>query len=1031
MRPIKLIMTAFGPYKARETIDFSELADQRLFVISGNTGAGKTTIFDAICYALYGMASGDDRSEPRALRSHFAPDDVHTAVDFTFELRGRTYRVFRQLGHIKQGNKSETGERHELVERIGDQDVPLTDRQNKRMVDERLRALIGLNREQFIQIVMLPQGEFRKLLVSDTDNKEKILRNIFKTSLFKKLEFELDGRQKEARQQLDEKLKIRDVYIGGLATLLKDASDTAIATLLQQESYNTYQVLEALDTDLERFNLETRKQLEQVKKEQKELKRQMTIFHESKMLSEQFEQLAEKKAELAQLKERQPQIEKCKAELNMAQQAQHILVHDEHYQGFLQESERLQRNLEKANREWAEAEQEHDQAQKIYEVEEQRAPERERLIVELERLRSFRPAVEQMEQASARLSELEQAVLVASNDVKKCETELAQVKQHKEELDLVIKRLETCTECLPDKMDTLTKMREKARMLGDHIKLEKEIHQAQTEEKETLSSFEAAMQAYQTLEANWLEGQAFVLAGHLHDGEPCPVCGSLEHPNKAKGRKHVVPTKEELELQSAKRADAERAYHVAKAKYDHLVQQLEVSATNLVSVGVNVNQVMSSYEALVEEGKALSQEVQKLKADQQKLVSLRVQADQLGTKLDMLLREKEVNVSKLHQLQADVEKERALHQQSLASVPESLRSLQFLEREELALTARKQQLDKQWKEAQGNKQRATEKRVAARNQVESLKQQSMTLSDKLKQSKQRLDEAIVAAGFSDLDTYRNAIRSDEQQAELEQRIIEHDRTLTFVQAQIDELRKALVGKDKPDLSNLEHGIAEQEHKVETLREQLIHLQTLTGKLVELQSQIVMASEEVERAEARYSELKDLYDTMRGDNPRKISFERYLLIEFLDLIIEAADQRFSRMTGGQYMLVRSNRQERRGKQSGLALDVFDHYTGQYRDVKTLSGGEKFQASLCLALGMSDVIQSYEGGIAIETMFIDEGFGSLDEEALVKAVDALIDLQQSGRMVGVISHVAELKQAIPAVLEVTKTKEGSSRTRFVVS
>ncbi|MDF2667835.1 MAG: hypothetical protein K0R67_141, partial [Paenibacillus sp.] len=165
--------------------------------------------------------------------------------------------------------------------------------------------------------------------------------------------------------------------------------------------------------------------------------------------------------------------------------------------------------------------------------------------------------------------------------------------------------------------------------------------------------------------------------------------------------------------------------------------------------------------------------------------------------------------------------------------------------------------------------------------------------------------------------------------------------------------------------------------------------------------------------------------------KKISFERYLQIEFLEKIIHTANQRLQRMSNGQYYLVRSDRLEKRGKQSGLGLDVYDNYTGQLRDVKTMSGGEKFNASLCLALGMADVIQSYEGGISIETMFIDEGFGSLDEESLNKAIDTLIDLQQTGRMIGVISHVQELKQAIPAILEVKKTKEGCSYTHFQVS
>jgi exonuclease SbcC len=198
----------------------------------------------------------------------------------------------------------------------------------------------------------------------------------------------------------------------------------------------------------------------------------------------------------------------------------------------------------------------------------------------------------------------------------------------------------------------------------------------------------------------------------------------------------------------------------------------------------------------------------------------------------------------------------------------------------------------------------------------------------------------------------------------------------------------------------------------------------------LRANIIDVHDQIQDEEAVYQELVDLYDVIKGDNESRISFERYILIEYLEQIVQAANERLRKLSNGQFFLKRSERVEKRNRQSGLGLDVYDTYTGQTRDVKTLSGGEKFNASLCLALGMADIIQAYEGGVSIETMFIDEGFGSLDEESLTKAIDTLIDLQKSGRLIGVISHVQELKNALPASLEVTKQKDGSSKTRFVV-
>jgi exonuclease SbcC len=229
---------------------------------------------------------------------------------------------------------------------------------------------------------------------------------------------------------------------------------------------------------------------------------------------------------------------------------------------------------------------------------------------------------------------------------------------------------------------------------------------------------------------------------------------------------------------------------------------------------------------------------------------------------------------------------------------------------------------------------------------------------------------------------------------------------------------------------LRQSVADLKAELEQVREDLLIAGKYQQEAERLKSAIVSANERVKELEVRLEQVMDIYQTLKGDNPLKISFERYILIEFLEQILHAANVRLQNLSNGQFTLQRSDRLETHGKQSGLGLDVYDAYTGQNRDVKSLSGGEKFNASLCLALGMTDVIQAHQGGVSIEMMFIDEGFGALDEDALNKAIATLIDLQRTGRMIGVISHVQELKQAFPAVLEVQKTKEGYSRTTILV-
>ena len=272
--------------------------------------------------------------------------------------------------------------------------------------------------------------------------------------------------------------------------------------------------------------------------------------------------------------------------------------------------------------------------------------------------------------------------------------------------------------------------------------------------------------------------------------------------------------------------------------------------------------------------------------------------------------------------------------------------------------------------------------------------------------------------------------SDTARHQLKTSIDDFKKNIETLKAQINELKDELKDKDRADLELLTSELTRMKNERDLALKVLSDSQGYQKMAIELSRKIRHADESVTDLEKKLNRITDLFDVVRGQNGSRISFERYLQIEYLEQIIIAANERLKRLSNGQFSLERSERQEARGRQSGLGLDVFDAYTGQTRDVKTLSGGEKFNASLCLALGMADVIQSFQGGVSIDTMFIDEGFGSLDEESLNKAIDTLIDLQQSGRMIGVISHVQDLKNAIPAILEVKKTKEGYSRTEFVI-
>lgn len=1030
MKPINLVMTAFGPYKDEETIDFGELQAQRLFVISGNTGAGKTTIFDAICFAVYGQASGGDRSEVRMLRSHFAEDDVHTSVRFRFELKGTVYEVFRQLPHVKAGNKTETGDRHELYCIMNGESEPITDRQIKSAVDARLEQLIGLSREQFSQIVMLPQGEFRKLLTSDTENKENILRNIFKTNRFKSVETELDNRRKLAKQQLGERMEVRGVHIGSLQSLLQEREDSKLQEVFAQEHYNVHQVMQGLEEEIRECSEETRQQQQLLEQENRLLKQQTSQYHEAKALNERFAELDSLAVKLQQLQLQIPAFDEKKQRLEAANQAKQLQVYERHYTDFLNESKELQSKQQKAQEEEQQAEQAFKQADAHYKQEEQNADARDRLIGELERLQGFQPAVKAIDQTKQQITEWQEALNRLTKSSQQSEKDWTAAQQDKQRLAAEIKELETQLRTYPQKTEQLSAMREQVKLLSEYIKLQTEFGEVQTEEVQQRKLHEQAEQTYAALYERWMSGQASVIAMHLHDGQPCPVCGSAEHPHKA-GQSEHIPGKEELDASGKLKEARANSYLTVKTKREQLQKQRTAAADQLSEADLDPQRAQEIYHDMVARGKQLAQQVEQLKAGQEKLDQLRTKAESLESRLEALTQKKDEEKLKLHEKQSELEKERALLEQSVRSIPEELRSMEALSRVLQAAELRKKQMEEAWKKAQADYQSANERLLQSRQHLKYVQQQETDTLVKLNKAKQQLTQALTEAGFDDLDAYQRAKRTEEERRTWAQQIEEFQSSLQLVRKQQEQAKQYLKDKERPQLEALEQQLQERDQQVDTARKLLIQMQSATEKLLDVKDEIVQAEERVQAAESTHHRIKDLYDTIRGENPMKISFERYLQMEFLDSIIESANQRLQQMLNGQYILVRSDRLEKNRRQSGLSFDVFDQYTGQYRDVKTLSGGEKFNASLCLALGMADVIQSYEGGVSIETMFIDEGFGSLDEESLSKAIDALIDLQQHGRMVGVISHVQELKQAIPAILEVTKTKEGCSRTKFVVS
>jgi len=1030
MLPIKLTMTAFGPYKDTEVIDFTVLGGQRLFLVSGNTGAGKTSIFDAICFALYGEASGEDRSETRMLRSQFASDDVYTAVEFEFELKRRTYRVLRQLPHVKAGNKGATGERYEFVETTGGQETMMVDRYMVRQVNERLLGLIGLTKEQFSQIVMLPQGEFRKLLTSDTENKEEILRKIFRTHLFRHVAEALNDRRRSAQSDWELAKRDLDRHTVNLRLALPEREGSELHALLAQEHYNTIQVLDALEAEIAYYSAEMSDRKARLEREAARHKELVARCHQAAALNEQFDALARKTGERERLEADMPAMEEKRKRLAWAVKTLPLEVQERHLaaaQADLLAKERLSREAQEALRR---AEADYRREEETYRLEENKAADRERFVRESERLARLLPTVQELEAGKSRVSSLERQAAEAESRLSSVSAGLTAMQEERRALGEQVRQMDEAVRMLPERSEKLEQMRQEASLLKSIIDLTRELGAAEDDGRKLREQYEAGARAYAECEAQWLEGQAGALAEHLHDGQPCPVCGSLEHPAAA-GRTVDAPDRAELDERRRRKSVLESAYLAVKAKTEHLSRERQAKSAEAAGLGHDAAKIDSVYPELVESGKRLKAEVERLKSAQASLDALRKKLEQADRQIELQLAAKEQAAALLQERTMAGLAERTRYEQALGSVPEDVRELAALQRRIQETETSRRRLEAAWKQAQEQKQLAGERQATAAAQATSAGKQLVEAQDRLGDAETEFRGGLANAGFADAAEYARAKLPEDAREGLKREIDGFYADLAAVRAQASELEIALQGQSRVDLSALTEEAAQAEAQVEETRQSLQQAQDCCDKGGEGRERILQADKSLRDAEKAFQLVKDLYDVVRGENKLKISLERYLLVEFLDRILQAANLRLQTISGGQFYLARSERREKHGKQSGLGLDVFDNYTGQFRDVKSLSGGEKFNASLCLALGMADVIQAYEGGISLETMFIDEGFGSLDEESLNKAIETLIQLQQTGRMIGIISHVQELKQAIPAILEVKKAADGCSYTRFHVS
>lgn len=1027
MKPISLTIEAFGPYRDSVTLDFNELQNHSMFLISGPTGAGKTSILDAMVYALYGEPSGEVRKTD-AIRSDFAEPQHMTRVDFSFAIGEAQYRVERlpkQLVAKKRG----TGMREQNASatvyemKDGEWTVIAT---SAAAIRDTIQRIIGFRKDQFLQVVLLPQGEFRKLLVASTSEREELLHTLFRTELYRRLQDALKSAYDEAKSGIEENVtkqsallqsiphdeEIPVLTIEHVRELLKDREPHRDTLVVERnkavdvvDQFNALRNEWALYNQVQQSLIEATNKLELVKEREKE---RSSLHEKVQFLTgltpsyELYKQLGDKQAVLKTLK---TALSDAKKSVEAA--AQHESKCTEAYEVLASHAETIQAKRTTLA-------QLRQQAEKFDEL--------ALLNQELTTLKS-KLETQDREKSEAKLQA--QHKLVAD-----LEAELVDVRK---QFQANSKALES----IPHIQEQLSHLQRYSELLSEKQKAQNDIDAKEGALATLDESVKNSTVRLERLEHLMAEGRAFELVHLVVDNEPCPVCGSTEHPQLA-SKPELYPTKEEVEEARAMRDGAlqKRASEIGQketlsVRLHELDEQVKDQVSKLKShiadfsedtfdsTQQDLSSQMNRLTALRKDTEQLSEIITKNEHD---LIEGKDTLEKLETGHNELL-------NNLHDVAVQISSVRAKIDGLSKILPTT--DLDTWHKQIESLETEINTYDEQLKLCKSSLDAAKEQLNAKRGRLEILFAQVQEETKNLDgfyqeyvKSLQSIfvseDDFIDALGdYKALDAFRTELHALDEAFNTAQAV--YDAALKHAQSVIepsdtvsDEVYDTAVEKR----DNLVGSLAAWDKETK-------HIETTLSSLEELEKAMGEAREEI-------TFLSRLNDLANGGEQgfKNVTFERYVLGAILDEVVYAANLRLQKMSRSRYSLERSDYTGGgRGKQ-GLDLAVMDAFTGQSRPANTLSGGETFLASMALALGLADVIQSYAGGIHMDTMFIDEGFGTLDPDTLELAMETLVQLQSSGRLIGMISHVPELKTRIPAHLEVTRGDDGST-AKFVIN
>ena len=918
MRPLKITMSAFGPYAGEVTLDMQKLGKSGIYLITGDTGAGKTTIFDAISYALYGEASGNYR-ENTTLRSKYASADTPTFVELEFEYNNEIYKINRNPEYPRPNKRGEGFTKQnanaELIMPDGSVITKIKE------VSAKVEEIIGINKNQFSQIAMIAQGDFRKLLNCETNERSKIFRKIFKTEPYHNIEIKLSSLFNELKRNREKEKSGIEQYINQLKC---NENDTLSLELERAKKGDVLieDVIKLAGEIINKDTLEytkTQKNIESINEEIEKINSNIKLYENQEEIKKAY---AEASAKLEEFKTKRNECEKA-------------------YKSAEAQRERLD-----------------DLTSKINLINSK--------MPKYDELKSLENSINERKQSfeknSSLLKRKQQEITSLEKEIDEKSKALEEVKG----ADLLVQKLTAQKEEINKKAEALKELKTEI----DRCKTEqKNLKNAQSFAKSALDEYGAFENEYNQIYIAFFNEQAGIIADELKDGEPCPVCGSTSHPNLARKSENApsqadVESAQKLAKKAQEKADKARDTASAlKSRFDEIAANVKSAAKKLFGTDDNVfDNYNSNINALKKE---YDDTLALLKTANEKL--------NLYKKLDN-------EIPKIQEKQKSISDEISTLNTQKAS------DEAFISENTKRVISIKSELD-------------FESADLAKDKLKEYTNLSNDIKNAIEKSKNAFDDIK-----SKYDTQKGTKAS---------------------------LENALEEFKEIDLASLnEKSLKLNEHKKDVDKTaKLLYSRIENNK--SLVDDISKKRDILKGYDDKYVWLKALSETANGDisGKEKITLETFVQMTYFDSIIRKANIRLLTMSDGQYELVRRSDAETLKKNEGLALDVIDHFNASSRSVSTLSGGESFMASLCLALGLSDEIQSSNGGIRLDTMFVDEGFGSLDGEALDRALSALTSLSQGNRLVGIISHVDALRDRIDNKIVITKDRTIGSNAQII--